>query len=971
MSEAAIKLNSVRILLVAVASAATATLASAQTGSNPIVLENQQPGSPAWMWSKLADDTNQQIKGYASSTSVASGETITFNVNVNPAQNYTIDFYRFGWYNGDGGRLRLRVGPLAGSPQPACPVDSSTGLIACAWAPAYTLTVPSDWTSGVYGALLTNEQGFQNYVIFVVRDGRPAPFLYQHSVATDQAYNNYPNDGVRGKSLYGWNSYGANTVGGTPGAVKVSYDRPMADSGIGIFFNWELNFVRWAERSGYDMTYSSNIDTHANGAELKNHKAFLSVGHDEYWTKEMYDAAESARDAGVNLGFFGGNAIYTQIRFEPSASGVPNRVQVCYRSYPWFPIDPVQGPTTTTEFRQPPVNRPEQTLMGVQYTVTHPNFDYVVTNSSHWVYAGTGVKDGDIVPGIVGYEADALLPNYTQPNVVSQTILSRSPYDENGVTKYTNSSIYQAPSGAWVFAAGTMSWSWALDEVPGAYRHFLVDARIQRATANVMDAFVNGFSPTITGFAPASGTAGSSVTISGVNLRGATAVTFNGSAATFTVTSDAAIQATVPAAATSGPISVTTPSGSATSSTSFTVVNPPTIASFTPTSGPAGATVTISGTHFTGATSVTFNGTAAAFTVDSDTSVRAAVPAGATTGPIAATTPDGTATSANVFTVTHPPVIAGFSPSSGPIGSTVAIAGANFSGATAVRFNGTAATFSVDSDTSLRATVPPGATTGSLSVTTPEGTANSSNAFTVTPPPSITSFTPPSGPTGASVTISGTHFTGVTSVTFNGAAATYTLDSDSSIRATVPVTTTGPISVTTGGGTANSGTAFTVIPPPTIAAFSPASGLTGSSVTITGTNFSSVTTVRFNGAAATFTVTSPTAIQATVPATATSGPLSVTTIAGTATSASPFTVRYTLTVAKTGLIGGTVTSNPAGINCGSTCSADFNSGTVVTLTPTPALLSFFNGWTGCDSVSGTTCTVAMTASKRVTASFVP
>src|SRR5207253_111649 len=156
----------------------------------------------------------------------------------------------------------------------------------------------------------------------------------------------------------------------------------------------------------------------------------------------------------------------------------------------------------------------------------------------------------------------------------------------------------------------------------------------------------------------------------------------------FTVTSDTAIRATVPAGATTGPLSVTTPGGTATSASSFTVVSPPTIASFTPTSGPVGTSVTISGTNFTGATSVTFNGVGATFTVTSGTAIRATVPAGATTGPLSVTTPGGTATSASAFAVLNPPTIASFSPGSGPVGTTVTISGTNFSGATSVAFNG-------------------------------------------------------------------------------------------------------------------------------------------------------------------------------------------------------------------------------------------------------------------------------------------
>src|SRR5213593_462824 len=327
--------------------AGVAPASSQLAADNPIVLENQQPGSSGWFWSLHADDATGQIKGYASATSVNQNESITFYVSVNPAQTYTIDFYRIGWYAGLGGRLRLHLGPLNGSQQSSCPANSVTGMIACTWSPSYTFTIPSDWTSGVYLAVLQNAQGYQNYIVLLVRDGRPAPYLYQQSVATDQAYNNWPDNGSTGKSLYTYNSYGFTTVSRETRAVKVSFDRPYSRDGVGNFLQWEVDFIRWIERNGYDVTYSTDVDTHANGAELLNHKAFLAVGHDEYWSKEMYDAAEAARNAGVNLGFFGADDIGWQIRFEASILGATNRVIVCYRD---ASIDPVQGPTTTVHW---------------------------------------------------------------------------------------------------------------------------------------------------------------------------------------------------------------------------------------------------------------------------------------------------------------------------------------------------------------------------------------------------------------------------------------------------------------------------------------------------------------------------------------------------------------------------------------------------------------------------------------------
>ncbi len=476
---------------------------AAKTGDNPIVFENQQPGTDQWQIGignfKSSDDKTQQVKGYASATSVNKGNSITFYVTVNPTQTYTIDIYRMGWYGGKGGRLLHHVDPINGVTQPTCPIDATTGLIACAWAASYTLNVPTTWTDGVYIALLTNDQQYRNYIIFVVRDdSRVADLIYQQPVTTYQAYNSYPDDKATGKSLYEFNSYGANTVTKTKRAARVSFDRPYSSTGWGQFGTWELNFIRWLEKSGYDVTYITDLDTHANGDRLTQFKGFLSVGHDEYWSKEMRDAVEKARDAGVNLGFFGANACYWQVRFEPSAQGVPLRVMVSYKIVNEYDVklDPIQTPALKTgQWRSPVVNRPEQSLVGVQFTAEVQNQDgaatvpYIVNNSANWVYAGTGFKDGDAVPGIVGYEADRFMSEFGQPAGSDYTLLSHSPFTSTNKTPdYSNSSIYHAPSGAWVFASGTMSWSWALDNYGS---HNFVDPRIQRTTANILNTFVS------------------------------------------------------------------------------------------------------------------------------------------------------------------------------------------------------------------------------------------------------------------------------------------------------------------------------------------------------------------------------------------------------------------------------------------------------------------------------------------------
>src|SRR5438034_2695192 len=160
-----------------------------------------------------------------------------------------------------------------------------------------------------------------------------------------------------------YNSWGGRSLYSSPRAYKVSFDRPYQDDGTGDFlFLGENNFVRWMEKSGYDVTYSTTVDTHTNGGLLLNYRGLLAAGHNEYWSRPMYDAAVAARDAGVNLAFLGANPVYWQVRFEPSSSGLPNRVMVCYKD---ATLDPITDTSLkTVNWRDPLLNRPEQTLVG-------------------------------------------------------------------------------------------------------------------------------------------------------------------------------------------------------------------------------------------------------------------------------------------------------------------------------------------------------------------------------------------------------------------------------------------------------------------------------------------------------------------------------------------------------------------------------------------------------------------------------
>ncbi len=483
--------------------------------------------------------------------------------------------------------------------------------------------------------------------------------------------------------------------------------------------------------------------------------------------------------------------------------------------------------------------------------------------------------------------------------------------------------------------------------------------------------------PLITSVTPAIGPAGTQVTITGSNLANTSTVTFGGVPAVFQQVA-AGLLAVVPTGAISGAVVVTTTlGGPGIAPTAFTVTPapPPTpapsITDVTPSSGTPGSVVTVTGANLAGATAITVNGTPApSFTVLSASTVALLIPTGATTGPILIQAPAGIATSPVNFIVlgtpvtTPPPSITSFTPASGSPGSTVVITGTNLTGATTVTVNGTpAASFTVNSATQLTLVVGAATSTGTISVQTPGGSAVSATSFTVagtpviTPPPSITSFTPASGSPGSTVVITGANFTGATTVTVNGTpAGKFTVNSATKITLVVgAATSTGTISVQTPAGVALSATNFTVLatPAPSITAITPATGLPGATVVITGKNLTGATAVTVNGTpAGRFTVTSPTKITFVVGTGTSTGTIAVRTPGGTAASAKKFTVPSPKITSFT----------PVSGNSGTTVvitGNNFTGATAVTVNGTPARTFTVTSATKISFVVGTATTAGL------------
>ena len=455
---------------------------SAVAGANAIYLENLKPGTSAWQINRTY--TSTEILGYAGALSVQRGGSLPFKVSLAQPDTYTIDVYRFGYYGGTGGRFIVSSGTLNGITQPACPVtNTATRLVECNWSTGYTLPIGADWTSGLYMAKLKRAStGKESPVFFVVRDDNSnASVLFQSSFTTSAAYNRYG-----GYSLYEFNSTGGQR------ANKVSFDRPSFEFfEYSHLLRYEYNMIRWMESQGYDITYVTNLDVHVNPSLMSQHRVFLDAGHDEYWSLEMRNAVEAARDSGKNLAFFSANTAYWRVRFEPSSSGVANRVMVCYKA----PGDPV---APTERFRDPSTNRPENGLMGVMYIGDHGalygGFDFVVSNASDPYYANTGLNNGDRLIALVGYEWDGIVNNGFSPTglvtlgsstVTPETIAPGIPVT---TTQISNATRYTAPGGGKVFATGSIQWVWALDSDQGfdPVNPPRVDARAQQIFVNVL-----------------------------------------------------------------------------------------------------------------------------------------------------------------------------------------------------------------------------------------------------------------------------------------------------------------------------------------------------------------------------------------------------------------------------------------------------------------------------------------------------
>ena len=488
----------------------TATLA---TGPNAIVLENQKPGTPQSIWQINPGQDSTTIQGFTTSMSTNVGGEVDFKINNQTGNaNYQINIYRLGYYGGDGARLvdTIQHQSTTAIVQPNPIVDPATGLVdAGNWQVTDAWNVPSDAVSGVYVANI--DDGTQEFQIpFIIKNSSSnSDIVFQTADETWQAYNGWG----------GANLYGGNGPAPTGAAYAVSYNRPITtfdSSGFSSgpqdsLFGAEYSAIYWLEQNGYDVSYISGLDTATNRSLLLNHKIFMDVGHDEYWTDSQVANVQAAANAGVNLAFMSGNEIFWQTRFEPSIAGgtTANRTLVSYKdSHFQTVVDPNGTGTGTFEA---PTNwggaaMPTNALTGTNFQVDQTNLGPITIpygETQLRIWRNTSVAN--TAPGqtatlssdLLGYEWDSSPDNGFQPVGLvdlSSTTVTTDVYntefgsvDTSGTATHNLVEYRDPTSGALVFGAGTVFWSWGLsDQSYGTqWGVSTPDPNVQQATVNL------------------------------------------------------------------------------------------------------------------------------------------------------------------------------------------------------------------------------------------------------------------------------------------------------------------------------------------------------------------------------------------------------------------------------------------------------------------------------------------------------
>lgn len=451
------------------------------TATTPVA-EQDLPGNDDWRI--ITRSPQNAIEGYADKVSVASGEPVALRVSTTAA-SFRVSAYRMGYYAGAEARRVWQSDQVPGKTQSPAQVDSATKMVYTNWHDS--LTVPTTgWPEGAYLLRLEGSDGNQSYVPLIVRSTSGAgKLVLMHAPATWQAYNLWG----------GYNLYQGPSGSYDSRSYVVSFDRPYDDGGADRFLVYERAAVALAEQLRLPLAYTTGIDVHNDPTVLDGARAVISLGHDEYWTPQQRASVTKARDAGVNVAFLGANTCFRRIRFASSATGDGRQV-ICYKtSYTMDPLYGRESAQVTTDYRVAPAADPESSMTGVLYEGYPTDAAFVVHSADHWLFQGTGVKNGDSFEHLIGVEYDRVTPDQPTPRPIQ--IIAHSPLVCNGRSSHADAAYYTVPSGAGVFASGTMRWvegimAGSRDDRDDHGMDKRTAAFVSRTTANLLRAFAAG-----------------------------------------------------------------------------------------------------------------------------------------------------------------------------------------------------------------------------------------------------------------------------------------------------------------------------------------------------------------------------------------------------------------------------------------------------------------------------------------------
>ncbi len=434
-------------------------------------------GSDAWRMTHPDDDGG--IEAYTTVVSAVPGTPVGLKVSTDDA-TYRVFAYRIGAYDGGTGHLVWRSAPLDGARQAEATFEPrETRTVVAPWHPSTTIRTDG-WEPGFYVLRLRGDSGREYQIPYVVSSPSAAGTIALVTpVTTWQAYNSWG-----GYSLY-------EGPDGDRRSWAVSFDRPYHGvGGLNDFRVAVVPLVVRAEGSGVPLSYFTNVDLDADHHRLAGALGYVSMGHDEYWTNGMRSAVETARDGGTNLAFLGANTMYWRIRLGERATG-PRRLETGYRHD--AALDPrrdMRPAEATSRYRDQPHARPENALTGMLYECYPVDADYVVATPRWWGFAGTGVRTGTAVAGLVGGESDRVYPDAHMPHPLQ--VLSHTTFSCRGDLTSSQSTYYTAPSGAGVFTAGTLRWGCALVDLCDRRLGPRTRDFVRRVTDNLLRGFAAG-----------------------------------------------------------------------------------------------------------------------------------------------------------------------------------------------------------------------------------------------------------------------------------------------------------------------------------------------------------------------------------------------------------------------------------------------------------------------------------------------